>query len=82
MVSKAEEIAGGDHRVARYLAFNDQVTLMDERILETVSKVIDSGCSWRCTGQDIREDWRGRITSQVGGVTGPQSAAVQLAGTD
>ena len=45
MVSKTEEIARGEHCVAPHFAFDDHVTLMDERILKTVSKVIDSRCS-------------------------------------
>src|SRR5215216_2006565 len=68
MLSITEEIARGDHCVTRYLSFKDQVALMDERILETVSKVIDSRCTWRCTSKDVREEWRRRITRlNVGG---------------
>ena len=83
MFSETEEIAGGNNGVACHFAFNDQVTLMDERILETVSEVVDTRGSRRRGRQDVREDRRSRITSNVGCIVRvPQSAAVQLAGTE
>ena len=48
MLAKAEQIGRRNHRVARYLTFDDKITLMDERVLKTASEVIYRGrTGWR-----------------------------------
>src|SRR3569832_615191 len=61
VLSVAEEIACGDDRVTRDLAFDDDVALMNERVLETVSEVIDGRSSGRRCGQNVREQRSGRV---------------------
>src|SRR5215216_1788220 len=61
VISKTEEIAGGDHRITRHLSFNDQVALMNERVLKTFAEVIDARGSRRGRRQDVRKDWRCRV---------------------
>ena len=47
MLSIAEEVTRGDNRVTRNFAFHDDVALMNERVLETVSEIIDRRSSRR-----------------------------------
>jgi hypothetical protein len=47
VLSIAKEIARGDNRVTRDLAFDDHVALMNQRVLEAVSKIINGRSSRR-----------------------------------
>ena len=47
MLSVAKEIAGRDNCIARNFALHDHVALMNERILKSVSEVVDAGRSRR-----------------------------------
>src|SRR5215213_4528620 len=78
MLSEAEKITHRQDGISCHFAFEDDVPLVDERILKTVSEVIDRGRARRCGSQNVREErshwipeqnaWDGR-TGCAGSIT-------------